>query len=86
MEKVVLGIFAHPDDAEFLCAGTLSLLRKAGWAIHIATLAPGDKGTSEYSRKDISQIRKTEAKNAARLIEVTYHCLEFEDVYIFYDC
>ncbi|MCK9412607.1 MAG: PIG-L family deacetylase [Prolixibacteraceae bacterium] len=85
MEKVVLGIFAHPDDAEFLCAGTLSLLRKAGWAIHIATLAPGDKGTAEYSREDISRIRKIEAKNAARLIKATYHCLEFEDVYIFYD-
>lgn len=85
MEKVVLGIFAHPDDAEFLCAGTLSLLRKAGWAVHIATLAPGDKGTAEYSREDISRIRKIEAKNAARIIEATYHCLEFEDVYILYD-
>ena len=85
MEKVVLGIFAHPDDAEFLCAGTLSLLRKAGWEVHIATLAPGDKGTAEYSREDISRIRKEEAGNAARVIEATYHCLEFEDVYILYD-
>lgn len=85
MEKVVLGIFAHPDDAEFLCAGTLSLLRKAGWEVHIATLAPGDKGTAEYSREDISRIRKEEAGNAARVIGATYHCLEFEDVYILYD-
>ena len=30
MGKTVLGIFAHPDDAEFICAGTLSLLKKAG--------------------------------------------------------
>jgi len=43
MRKVALGIFAHPDDAEFLCTGTLSLLLKAGWSIHIATMAPGDK-------------------------------------------
>ena len=38
--KCVLGIFAHPDDAEFLCAGTLTLLQQAGWQVHIATLAP----------------------------------------------
>lgn len=35
----VLGIFAHPDDDEIICASTLSLLKKAGWAIHIASLS-----------------------------------------------
>lgn len=85
MEKVVLAIFAHPDDAEFMCAGTLSLFKKAGWSIHIASLAPGDKGTAEYSREEISRIRKAEASNAVNLLGGTYHCLEFEDVYIFYD-
>lgn len=85
MNKTVLGIFAHPDDAEFLCAGTLSLLKKAGWDVHIATMAPGDKGTAEYTREEISNIRKAEAKNAAQIIGAIYHCLEFEDVYILYD-
>jgi LmbE family N-acetylglucosaminyl deacetylase len=85
MKKIVLGIFAHPDDAEIVCAGTLSLFKKAGWTIHIATMAPGDKGTAEYSREDISRIRKAEAAAAAKLLNATYHCLEFEDVYIMYD-
>ena len=85
MEKIALGIFAHPDDAEIMCAGTLSLLKKAGWSVHIATMAPGDKGTAEYSREEISRIRKSEATAAAKLINATYHCLEFEDVYIMYD-
>jgi len=84
-EKIVLAIFAHPDDAEFLCAGTLTLLRDAGWAVHIATMAPGDKGTEVYSREEISAIRKGEAARAARVIGGTYHCLECEDVYIMYD-
>lgn len=84
-DKTVLGIFAHPDDAEFLCAGTMSLLRDAGWAVHIATMAPGDKGTALYSREEISVIRRTEAAKAAGLIGGTYHCLECEDVYILYD-
>tara|TARA_R110002050_G_scaffold91784_6_gene192530 strand:- start:9819 stop:10571 length:753 start_codon:yes stop_codon:yes gene_type:complete len=84
MKKIALGIFSHPDDAEFVCAGTLSLLRKAGWRVHIATMAPGDKGTAEYDREEISRIRKAEAARAAELIGATYHCLEFEDVYILY--
>jgi LmbE family N-acetylglucosaminyl deacetylase len=84
MKKIALGIFAHPDDAEFLCTGTLSLLKKLGWTIHIGTMAPGDKGTTEFTREEISRIRKAEAKKSAELLGGTYHCLEFEDVYIFY--
>lgn len=85
MEKTVLGIFSHPDDAEMMCAGTLSLLRKAGWKVHIATMAPGDKGTAEYSREEISSIRRSEAAHSAEIIGAEYHCLEMEDVYILYD-
>ncbi len=85
LRKSVLALFAHPDDAEIMCAGTLFLLRKAGWSVHIATLTPGDKGTNEYTTREISRIRKAEAKKAVELLEGDYFCLEFEDVYIFYD-
>jgi len=85
MEKRVLGIFSHPDDVEMVCAGTLSLFRKAGWEVHIATMAPGDKGTAELSREEISRIRKAEAARAAEVIGARYHCLELEDLYILYD-
>jgi LmbE family N-acetylglucosaminyl deacetylase len=85
MEKIVLAICAHPDDVEIICAGTLSLFKKAGWEVHIASMAPGDKGTAEYSREEVSRIRKAEAAASAKLLDATYHCLEFEDVYIMYD-
>ena len=85
MDKNVLGIFAHPDDAEILCAGTLSLLKKAGWNVHIATMAKGDKGTTQHTREEISRIRKAEAIKAAGLIGGTYHSIGFEDVYILYE-
>jgi len=85
MRKTALGIFAHPDDAEFTCSGTLCLLKKAGWSIHIATLAPGDKGTNRYTREELTKIRIEEAEKAAGLIDATYHCLDFEDIYILYD-
>lgn len=85
MEKIALGIFAHPDDAEFLCTGTLSLLKKAGWSVHIASLAKGDKGSNKLSRSEISRTRKSEAEKSAGLLDGKYHCLEFEDIYILYD-
>jgi len=83
--KTILAIFAHPDDAEFMCAGTLFLLRKAGCSIHIATMTPGDKGSAVLSREEISRIRKAEARESAAILDGEYHCLEFEDVYILYD-
>lgn len=85
MKKNALGIFAHPDDAEFMCSGTLSLLQKAGWTIHIATMAKGDKGTTVLSREDVSSLRKEEASKSAILLGGYYHCLEFDDVYILYN-
>ncbi len=85
MENIILGIFAHPDDAEITCAGTLSLLKKAGWSVHIATMTPGDKGSAEHTREEISKIRKAEAAASVKLLGGQYHCLEFDDVYILYD-
>lgn len=85
MTKVALAVVAHPDDAEFLCAGTLALLHKKGWKIHIATMTAGDCGTKEYSQEEISQIRKKEASNAAKILDAGYDCLESEDLFIAYD-
>jgi LmbE family N-acetylglucosaminyl deacetylase len=85
MEKIALGILSHPDDAEMVCAGTLSLFRKVGWEVHIVTMTPGDKGTAEHSRDAISRIRRAEAAKAAEVIGAAYHCVELEDVYILYN-
>lgn len=85
MNKTILAIFAHPDDAEIVCAGTLLLMKKAGWAIHIATMTPGDKGSAQYSNEEISTIRKAEAAEAVKLIEGSYTCLGFEDIYLQYN-
>ncbi len=84
-DKVVLSIGAHPDDAEFMCTGTLALLHERGWQVHIATMTPGDCGTVQYSREEISRIRKGEAARAAALLDGTYHCLECGDIFILYD-
>ncbi len=84
-DKTVLALTAHPDDAEFLCGGTLIRLAEAGWQTHIATLAPGDCGTMTETRWAISARRTEEARKAAALIGAEYHCLDERDGFIVYD-
>lgn len=85
MALKVLAIVSHPDDAEFLCAGTLALLQKNGWEVFMATMTAGDCGSNSIGKKEISEIRKKEAINAANIIESKYECLGFEDLFIMYD-
>ncbi len=80
-----LSILAHPDDAEFLCAGALiRLQRELGWDIHIASMTPGDCGSVEHGPVEIGKIRRGEGAEAAQLIGGHYHCLEERDLLIFY--
>jgi LmbE family N-acetylglucosaminyl deacetylase len=83
--RIVLAFMAHPDDAEFLCAGTLIRLSDAGWEVHVATCAPGDCGTTSQTPWAISAIRTDEARQAASRIGATYHCLNERDGFVVYD-
>jgi N-acetylglucosamine malate deacetylase 1 len=80
----VLAIFAHPDDAEFLCAGTLAHLAGRGARISIASMTAGDCGSSKLAPGRIAAIRKREAAAAARVIGARYECLNEKDLEIFY--
>jgi LmbE family N-acetylglucosaminyl deacetylase len=82
---VVLSLLAHPDDAEFLCAGTLvRLAREHGWQVHVASMTPGDCGSAELPPDAIAALRREEGRRAASLIGAAYHCLEERDLLIFY--
>lgn len=86
MAGVALSVLAHPDDAEFLCAGTLlRLAREHGWDIHIASMTPGDCGSAEHTTEEIARIRRGEGAAAAKRLGGTYHCVEERDLSIFYD-
>ena len=85
MPQVVLSVLAHPDDAEFLCAGTLVRLRQEhGFDVHIASMTAGDCGSVELSPLEIGRLRRDEGAAAAALIGATYHCLEERDLLIVY--
>ncbi len=86
MPDVILSILAHPDDAEFLCAGTLiRLAREHGWQIHIASMTPGDCGSAKLPPDEIARTRRAEGARAAAVIGARYHCLEERDLLIFYN-
>ncbi len=86
MNDCVLSILAHPDDAEFLCAGSLARLRQEhGWAVHVATMTPGDCGSAELPPDEISRVRRAEGAAAAAVIGGAYHCLEERDLRVFYN-
>ena len=80
----VLAVGAHPDDVEFTCAGTLILLKRAGWDVDIATMTAGDLGSATLPRKRIAALRKREAAAAAALLGARYTCLGFDDLCIVY--
>jgi N-acetylglucosamine malate deacetylase 1 len=82
--NVVLSILAHPDDAEFLCAGTLIRLRDLGWEVHLASMTPGDCGSTTLPPDEIARVRRAEGARAAALIGAAYHCVEERDLRIFY--
>lgn len=85
MSDVILSVLAHPDDAEFLCAGTLLRLAKEhGWQVHIASMTPGDCGSAEHGPEEIACIRRQEGARAAALVGAAYHCLEERDLLLFY--
>lgn len=85
MSDVVLSVLAHPDDAEFLCAGSLiRLAREHGWAVHIASMTPGDCGSAELPPDAIARLRRAEGAAAARVLGGTYHCVEERDLTIYY--
>jgi N-acetylglucosamine malate deacetylase 1 len=85
MTQRALAIAAHPDDVEFQMAGTLILLRKAGYEIHIMHIANGSCGTAEHSREEIVAIRRQEARAAADFIGAIYHEALVDDLAIFYE-
>ena len=47
--KVALAIAAHPDDADFGCAGTATLWSRQGWEFYYLICTDGSKGTEDAS-------------------------------------
>jgi LmbE family N-acetylglucosaminyl deacetylase len=66
----VLGIFAHPDDAEIAAGGTLASWVAAGRAVHLLVLTNGDRGSGDPARDraELAATRLAETQAAARTL------------------
>jgi len=83
--KVALATGAHPDDVEFMMAGTLALLADEGFECHIFTIGNGNCGTATHTHEEIIRIRGQEGHDAASVIGATYHNGLVNDIEIFYE-
>jgi LmbE family N-acetylglucosaminyl deacetylase len=81
----VIAIAAHPDDIEFVMAGTLLLLGEAGWALHYLNLSTGNLGSTTMSPAKTAQVRRKEAQAAASELGAAWHAPFCNDLEIFYD-
>jgi N-acetylglucosamine malate deacetylase 1 len=84
-KHIVLAAAAHPDDIEFMMAGTLLRLRDAGAEIHIWNLANGSCGTATHSKEEIIRLRAAEAKASARLAGAVPHEPLADDLALYYE-
>jgi N-acetylglucosamine malate deacetylase 1 len=84
-KKRVFAVAAHPDDIEFVMAGTLLLLGQAGYELHYMTIANGCCGSTEWSAAETARIRKKEAERAAESLGARFHPSLTDDLAIFYD-
>ena len=66
-------------------AGTLCLLRDAGWEIHCLNLSTGNLGSLTLSTAQTARVRRREAQAAAKLLDATWHPPICDDLEIFYD-
>jgi LmbE family N-acetylglucosaminyl deacetylase len=68
----VLVIQAHPDDAEFSCAGTVAKWVAAGSEVHYCSITSGDKGSDDatMSGVELANLRETEQRAACEILGV----------------
>ena len=84
-KKVAMAIVAHPDDIEFMMAGTLVLLKRAGYETHYMNVSRGNCGSIEYDSATTTKIRLKEGKKAADILGAHFHGPLCNDLEIFYD-
>lgn len=71
--KVLLAVFAHPDDADFGYGGTIAKFINEGYTGYYLLCTLGDKGSAnpETSGPDLAERRAQEQRAAARALGIS---------------
>jgi LmbE family N-acetylglucosaminyl deacetylase len=78
-------VVAHPDDAEFMCAGTVAKWAAAGCEVTYVVVTNGDKGSEdpEMTPDRLAVIREAEQRAAGTILGVrNFEFLGFADGYL----
>ncbi len=72
---VALAVYAHPDDADVACGGTLALWAKRGSAVHLVVCTDGGRGTPDPAvvPAELARRRAGELAAAAGTIGLASH-------------
>lgn len=81
----VLGVGAHPDDLEILCAGTLAKFASEGHHVTMCHVCTGDKGHFHIPPDELAKIRREEALCSAKIIGAESLTLGLPDCEVFVD-
>ena len=67
-------IFAHPDDAEFSCSGTVAKWTRAGCEVTYVLCTSGNVGThdGQYTPETLAALREQEQRNACAVLGVKH--------------
>jgi len=70
---VVLAVYAHPDDADVACGGSLARWARAGAAVHLVICTDGGKGTvdPDLTPERLAVARAAELQASSALIGLT---------------
>lgn len=71
MQKILFGIFAHPDDEAFGPVATLLKEVQAGTELHLIVLTGGENGTNPDNLPNLGEVRLQEWHKAGELIGAT---------------
>lgn len=68
--RTVLAVYAHPDDADVACAGSLARWAKAGSEVHLVICTDGAKGTPDpaVDPAELAERRAGELAAAAAVV------------------
>jgi LmbE family N-acetylglucosaminyl deacetylase len=78
----IMVVVAHPDDAEFMCAGSVAKWTSEGKEVIYTLVTSGDKGTPDprIAPADLAVMREQEQRNVCDILGVkTIEFLRYED-------
>jgi LmbE family N-acetylglucosaminyl deacetylase len=73
--RCALAVYAHPDDPDVSCGGTLARWVNGGSEVHVLVCTNGDKGTTDpgVRPKDLAATRALEMTASAQVLKLSGH-------------